>query len=145
MAGKALEGQVALITGAAKRIGRSIALRLAADGAAIVVNYATSKAEADALVQEIGAGGSRAQAGVLANPDTAALVFVLPSRDRRFRAWLIWVLPNACRKKTTKPSTPVARCDRNSEQHRNRRRTQRGRAYRLNPNRERARPSSAPV
>ena len=53
MAGKPLEGQVALVTGAAKRIGRSIALRLAADGAAIVVNYKTSRGETETLVREI--------------------------------------------------------------------------------------------
>ena len=60
MAGKTLEGQVALVTGAGKRIGRSVALRLAAEGAAVVVNYASSKAEAEAVAREIGAGGSRA-------------------------------------------------------------------------------------
>ncbi|MGH9714848.1 MAG: SDR family NAD(P)-dependent oxidoreductase [Candidatus Acidiferrales bacterium] len=60
MPGKALEGQVALVTGAAKRIGRSIALRLAAEGADVVVNYETSKAEADELVREITATGRRA-------------------------------------------------------------------------------------
>ncbi|HTW24935.1 MAG TPA: 3-oxoacyl-ACP reductase family protein [Candidatus Baltobacteraceae bacterium] len=59
MAGKPLEGQVALVTGAGKRIGRSVALRLAAEGAAVVVNYASSKAEAEAVAREIGAGGSR--------------------------------------------------------------------------------------
>jgi len=53
MAGKPLQGQVALVTGAAKRVGRSIALRLAAEGAAIVVNYASSRPEAEALVREI--------------------------------------------------------------------------------------------
>jgi len=57
-----LEGQVALVTGAAKRIGRSIALRLAAEGAAVVVNYATSKTGAEAVVREIGAAGGRAAA-----------------------------------------------------------------------------------
>jgi NAD(P)-dependent dehydrogenase (short-subunit alcohol dehydrogenase family) len=60
MPGNLLAGQVALITGAAKRIGRSIALRLAADGADIVVNYATSKPEADTLVAEIKSAGRRA-------------------------------------------------------------------------------------
>ncbi|MFZ0085800.1 MAG: SDR family NAD(P)-dependent oxidoreductase, partial [Candidatus Acidiferrales bacterium] len=60
MPAKPLEGQIALITGAAKRIGRSIALRLAADGADIVVNYASSQPEADALVAEIKSAGRRA-------------------------------------------------------------------------------------
>jgi NAD(P)-dependent dehydrogenase (short-subunit alcohol dehydrogenase family) len=60
MPGNLLAGQVALITGAAKRIGRSIALRLAADGADIVVNYASSKPEADTLVAEIKSTGRRA-------------------------------------------------------------------------------------
>jgi 3-oxoacyl-[acyl-carrier protein] reductase/pteridine reductase len=59
MGGKSLEGQVGLVTGAAKRIGRSIALRLAADGAAVAVNYETSKVEAESVVREIEAGGSR--------------------------------------------------------------------------------------
>jgi 3-oxoacyl-[acyl-carrier protein] reductase len=62
MAGKPLDGQVALITGAAKRMGRSIALRLAAEGAAIIINYATSKGDAEALVREIAASGPRAAA-----------------------------------------------------------------------------------
>jgi 3-oxoacyl-[acyl-carrier protein] reductase/pteridine reductase len=59
MAEKALEGQVALVTGAAKRVGRSIALRLAAEGADLVVNYATSKDEAEEVVREIRGGGRR--------------------------------------------------------------------------------------
>ncbi|MFZ3330739.1 MAG: glucose 1-dehydrogenase [Candidatus Acidiferrales bacterium] len=60
MPAKPLEGQVALITGAAKRIGRSIALRLAADGADIVINYASSKPEAEELLAEIKSTGRRA-------------------------------------------------------------------------------------
>jgi NAD(P)-dependent dehydrogenase (short-subunit alcohol dehydrogenase family) len=62
MAEKPLAGQVVLVTGAAKRVGRSIALRLAADGADVVVNYATSKHEAEELVREIETGGRRALA-----------------------------------------------------------------------------------
>jgi pteridine reductase len=60
MAAKALAGEVALVTGAAKRIGREIALRLAAEGADVAVNYATSKREAEELVREIRAEGRRA-------------------------------------------------------------------------------------
>ncbi|MBI3661594.1 MAG: SDR family oxidoreductase [Acidobacteria bacterium] len=57
-----LAGQVALVTGGAKRIGRSIALQLAAEGADVVVNYQRSKEEADELVATIVAGGCRAAA-----------------------------------------------------------------------------------
>jgi len=59
---KRLARQAALVTGAAKRIGRSIALRLAKEGADVVVNYATSKAEAEELASEIQSLGRRAVA-----------------------------------------------------------------------------------
>jgi 3-oxoacyl-[acyl-carrier protein] reductase/pteridine reductase len=62
MQSKPLDGQVALVTGSAKRIGRSIALRLAGEGAAIAVNYRGSKADADAVVREIQAVGVKAVA-----------------------------------------------------------------------------------
>jgi pteridine reductase len=62
VAAKPLDGQVALVTGAAKRIGRSIALRLAAEGAAVAVNYRGSKQEAEATVSEIRASGVKAVA-----------------------------------------------------------------------------------
>jgi len=57
-----LAGRVALVTGAAKRIGRSVALRLASEGADVVVNYRGSKIEADEVVAEITATGRRAVA-----------------------------------------------------------------------------------
>ncbi|MGH9687480.1 MAG: SDR family NAD(P)-dependent oxidoreductase [Candidatus Acidiferrales bacterium] len=77
MQGQPLEGQVAVVTGAVKRIGRSIALRLAAEGAAVVVNYATSKVEADAVIREIEAKGGRAiavQADVTKRADVKKLM-----------------------------------------------------------------------
>lgn len=55
-----LEGQTALVTGASRGLGRAIALRLAAGGAAIGVNYRTRAAEADSVVGAIRAAGGRA-------------------------------------------------------------------------------------
>jgi len=50
---KSLQGRVALVTGAAKRIGRAVAVRLATEGADVVIHYNRSKSEADATVAEI--------------------------------------------------------------------------------------------
>ncbi|MBE9030349.1 3-oxoacyl-[acyl-carrier-protein] reductase [filamentous cyanobacterium LEGE 11480] len=55
---KQLAGQVAIVTGASRGIGRATALALATDGAAVVVNYASSSGAADGVVAEIeGMGG----------------------------------------------------------------------------------------
>jgi NAD(P)-dependent dehydrogenase (short-subunit alcohol dehydrogenase family) len=86
MVEKALGGQVALVTGAAKRIGRSIALRLAADGADVIVNYAASKREAEGVVREIQALGRRAiavQADVSRRPEVERLFAAVESEFGR--------------------------------------------------------------
>ena len=57
---KPLQGQVALITGSAKRLGRSVALRLAQEGASLVIHHRSSPAEAAQVVDEITKLGSRA-------------------------------------------------------------------------------------
>lgn len=67
---KTFEGKVALVTGASKGIGAEIAIQLAAQGAAVGVNYASSKAGADKVVAAITAKGGKAIAvhGDLSSP-----------------------------------------------------------------------------
>jgi 3-oxoacyl-[acyl-carrier protein] reductase len=75
MAGK-LSGKVAVVTGASKGIGASIALHLAAEGARVVVNYASSKEGADRIVAEIAGKGGKAiavQANVAKEADIVRL------------------------------------------------------------------------
>lgn len=62
MSSQKLAGKVAIVTGASKGIGASIAKHLAAEGAAVVVNYSASKAGADRVVAEIAAKGGKAVA-----------------------------------------------------------------------------------
>ena len=53
-----LAGKIAVVTGASRGIGRAIAIRLAGEGATVVINYNGSKEKAEEVKQEIeGAGG----------------------------------------------------------------------------------------
>lgn len=71
-----LVGKVAVVTGASKGIGAAIAKALAAEGAAVVVNYASSRGGADRIVAEINGDGGRAiavQANVARKEDIERL------------------------------------------------------------------------
>ncbi len=73
-----LTGKVAIVTGASKGIGAAIAKHLAGEGAAVVVNYASSKEDADHVVAEIESNGGKAvavQANVAKKAEIERLFF----------------------------------------------------------------------
>ena len=79
-----LAGKVALITGAAKNIGRSIALELAQAGAAIAVNTRASVADGESVVQEIRAAGGQAELYVADIADANASKSMVANVLKRF-------------------------------------------------------------
>ncbi|MBI4507746.1 MAG: 3-oxoacyl-ACP reductase FabG [Chloroflexi bacterium] len=68
-----LQGHVALVTGAGRNLGRAIAVRLAADGADVVVNARANAAEAEAVAAEVRALGRRALPALADVADPAAV------------------------------------------------------------------------
>ena len=81
-----LAGQVALVTGASRGIGAAIAQNLAAAGATVVVNYASSPAAAEAVVNQISAAGGQAwahQANVADEEQVDALIKAVLEREGR--------------------------------------------------------------
>jgi 3-oxoacyl-[acyl-carrier protein] reductase len=86
-----LDGRIALVTGASRGIGASIAAALAEAGAAVAVNYRERAAEADAVVTKIKDMGGRAIA-VAADVSQAAAVAKMV--DHVASAWPVDILVN---------------------------------------------------
>ena len=84
MSQSSLAGKVAVVTGAAKRIGRNVALRLASEGADVIVNYDKSEVEAQEVVAEIVATGRRAVAIRADVAKRADVVAMFASVEREF-------------------------------------------------------------
>lgn len=79
-------GRVALVTGSAKRLGRALALRLAAEGCRVAVHYRRSAAEARQVVAEIAALGGEADAFAADVTDEAACKGLVEAVVARFGA-----------------------------------------------------------
>lgn len=104
--GGALDGKVALITGAVRRIGRATALVLADHGAAVVVNTRSSQGEAETVVAEIEARGGRALVQIADITDEAAVQAMVDAAVARFGRMDILVNNAADRKRT--PLTEIS-------------------------------------
>jgi 3-oxoacyl-[acyl-carrier protein] reductase len=79
-----LNGKVAIVTGAGRNIGRAIALALADAGAAVTVVVRSNKAEADAVVKEIEANGSKALATLADIADPKAVQAMADATLKQF-------------------------------------------------------------
>jgi 3-oxoacyl-[acyl-carrier protein] reductase len=101
MSPKPLADRVAIVTGAGRNIGRAIALALAEDGAAIVVNARSNKAEADAVAGEIAARGGQAISVIADIADPAAVDRMVAAAVTRFGRIDILVNNAALRREKT--------------------------------------------
>ncbi|MDI9933216.1 SDR family oxidoreductase [Rhodococcus sp. IEGM 1354] len=80
----AVDGRVAVVTGASRGVGRGIAVTLAAGGAAVAVNYRKDSDAADEVVRQIRAGGGRAHAFQASIDDRAAVDAMVDSIHGHF-------------------------------------------------------------
>ena len=98
--------RVALVTGAVRRIGRAIALALAADGAAVVINTRASHAEAAAVAAEIEAAGGQALVALADVTDEAAVQAMVEATLARFGR--LDILVNNAADRQQRPLTEIS-------------------------------------
>lgn len=98
--GQELAGQVALVTGASRNIGRAIALELAQAGAAVAVNARTSRGDAEKVAGEIRAQGGRAEVFMADIADAAQVADMADRVTRLYGRIDILVLNASVRKET---------------------------------------------
>jgi 3-oxoacyl-[acyl-carrier protein] reductase len=79
-----LRGKIALVTGAARDVGKEIAVTLAAEGVAVALNYRSSREEAEAVVKEIAANGGKAMAYKADVADFAAVTAMVDAIVKDF-------------------------------------------------------------
>src|ERR1700756_5609902 len=82
--GKELSGKAAIVTGAARNIGRAIARSLAAGGAAVMVNARTSRAQAEETVAQIAEAGGKAALHIADAPEPAQVRALIAATLQRF-------------------------------------------------------------
>src|SRR4051812_23338608 len=81
---KELAGKVAIVTGAGRNIGRAIALALAGDGASVVVNARSNRAEAEMVAREIESAGGEALVHIGDVADAAAVLAMADAVVKQF-------------------------------------------------------------
>ena len=98
--GTEFKGKVALVTGATRNIGRSIALSLAAGGAAIAVNARAAREDGEKIVREINAAGGQAETFVADVSDAKAVNAMVEGTIKRFGRLDMLVINASVRKQT---------------------------------------------
>jgi 3-oxoacyl-[acyl-carrier protein] reductase len=103
-----LKGKVAIVTGAGRNIGRAIALALAGDGASVVVNARSNRAEAEAVAREILSAGGKALVHIGDVADAAAVQAMVDAAVGQFGRIDILVNNAALRRERSFPEMSYA-------------------------------------